>query len=52
MDVTHLEAGSLSRKSSGPEGAQSPLVGDLAQRIGLVHKLAQLAGAEKLFDHC
>jgi hypothetical protein len=39
MDVAHLEAGALAREPARAERRQAPLVGDLRQRIGLVHEL-------------
>src|SRR5690606_5133416 len=51
MDVAHLEARALSRQTARPERAQAPLVGDLTERVGLVHELRQLRAAKVLFDH-
>ncbi len=48
MHVAHLEAGALARQAARPERRQAALVGDLGQRVGLVHELRQLRGAEEL----
>ena len=50
MHVAHLEAGALARQAAGSQGRDAALVGDLRQRIGLVHELRQLAGSEELLD--
>ena len=51
MDVAHLEAGALAGQTARSERREPPLVGDLRQRVGLVHELRELAGAEELLDH-
>ena len=48
MHVAHLEAGALARQTARAERRETPLVGDLRQRIGLVHELRELRGAEEL----
>ncbi len=48
VHVAHLEAGALTRKTARPERRQTPLVRDLRQRVGLVHELRELRGAEEL----
>ncbi len=48
VHVTHLEAGALAGQPAGTEGRQAPLVGDLRQRVRLVHELRQLRRAEEL----
>ena len=48
MHVAHLEAGALARQAARPERRQAALVGDLGQRVGLVHELRELRGAEEL----
>ena len=50
MHVAHLEAGALARQTARAERRETALVGDLGQRIGLVHELRQLRGAEE-FAH-
>src|SRR3546814_589618 len=48
VHVAHLEAGALAGQAARPEGREAPLVGDLRQRVGLVHELRELRGAEEL----
>ncbi len=48
VDVADVEPGALAGEAARPEGRQAPLAGQLGQRIGLVHELAQLAAAEEL----
>ena len=48
VHVAHLEAGTLARETAGPERREPPLVRDLGERVGLVHELAELRGAEEL----
>ena len=50
VHVAHLEAGALARQAARAEGRDAPLVRDLAERVGLVHELAQLRGAEELLQ--
>ena len=39
VHVAHLEAGALTGQAAGAEGGEAPLVGDLAERVGLIHEL-------------
>ncbi len=48
VHVTHLEAGALTRKTARPERREAPLMRDLGQRVGLIHELRELRGAEEL----
>ena len=50
MNVTHFETGPFTGEAARTQGAQTPLVSGLGKGVGLIHELAQLAGAEKLFD--
>ncbi len=50
VHVAHLEAGALARQAARSQGRDAALVGDLRQRIGLVHELRQLAGTEEFLD--
>ena len=50
MHVADFESRALPCQSARPKRGQSPLVGDLREGIGLIHKLGQLAAAEKLLD--
>ena len=48
VHVAHLEAGALAGQTARSKRRQAALVGDLRQRVGLVHELRQLRGAEEL----
>ena len=48
MHVAHLEAGALARQTARPKRREAALMRDLRQRVGLVHELRQLRGAEEL----
>ena len=50
VNVADGEAGTLTGETAGSKGRDAALVGELSQRVGLVHELAQLAGAEELLD--
>ena len=50
VNVTDVEPGTLAAQPAGAEGAQPALVRQLAERVGLVHELGQLAGPEELLD--
>ena len=50
VHVTDLEAGALTAQTARAEGRQTPLVRQARERVGLVHELAELAGAEELLD--
>src|SRR6202020_356299 len=50
VHVADFEAGALTRQSPGPEGGETALVRDLRERVGLVHELRELRGAEELTD--
>ncbi len=50
LDVADLEAGPLAAKAAGAEGREAPLVGDLGQRVDLVHELGELRAAEELLE--
>ena len=50
MHVTDLEAGAVTGQTTGAERRQPALVGQTGQRVGLVHELRQLRGAEELLD--
>ncbi len=42
VDVANLEARPLARQAAGPERGEAPFMGDLRERVGLVHELRQL----------
>ena len=48
VHVAHLEAGALAGQTARAERRKAALVGDLGERVGLVHELRQLRGAEEL----
>ena len=48
VHVAHLEAGALAGQTARPKRREAALVRDLRQRVGLVHELRQLRGAEEL----
>ena len=48
VHVAHLEAGALARQAARAKRRQAALVRDLRQRVGLVHELRELRGAEEL----
>jgi len=50
VNVAHLEAGTLAGQTARPKGRQAALVRHFRQRVGLVHELRQLRGAEE-FAH-
>ena len=47
VNVTHLKAGTFACQTTWPKRGQTTLVRHLGQRVGLVHELRQLAGAEE-----
>ena len=51
VHVSHLESGALTRQTAGAKGRQTALVGDLGQRVRLVHELREGVGAEEGVDH-
>ena len=48
VHVADFEAGALTRQTTGPKGREAALVRDLRERVGLVHELRELRGAEEL----
>ena len=50
VHVAHGEGRALAVQAAGAQGRQAALVGQLGQRVGLVHELGQLGGAEELLD--
>ena len=50
MHVADLEAGALTGQTARAERREAALVGQAGQRVGLVHELRQLGGAEELLD--
>ncbi len=50
MHVADFETGALASKTARSERREPALVGNLAQRIGLIHELRELRRAEELLD--
>ena len=50
MDIAYSETGALAGETTRSKGRDTALVSELRQGIGLIHELAQLAGAEELLD--
>ena len=50
VDVADLEAGAVTRQTTGAERGEPALVGQTGDRVGLVHELRQLRGAEELLQ--
>ena len=50
VDVADLHAGALTGQTTRAERGQPALVGQTGERVGLVHELRQLRGAEELLD--
>ena len=48
VHVAHLEAGALAGQTARAKRGEAPLVGDLRQRVGLIHELRELRRAEEL----
>ncbi len=51
VNVAHLEARALAGHAARPQGRKTTLVRDFAERVGLVHELRELRGAEVLLHH-
>ena len=50
VDVADLHAGPVTGQTAGAQRRQAALVGQARDRVGLVHELAQLRGAEELLQ--
>src|SRR5690606_26810219 len=50
VHVAHLKASTFTSQTTRAQCRNTTLVRDLGQRVGLVHKLRQLAGTEELLD--
>ncbi len=50
VDVADLEGGPVTAQTAGAQSGHTALVGQLRQGVGLVHELAQGAGAKELLD--
>ncbi len=52
VHVAHLDGRALAREATGPQRGQAPAVREPGERVGLVHELRQLRGAEELLERC
>ena len=50
VNVADLEACAVTGQTAGAQSGQTALVGQLGQRVVLVHELGQRAGTDELFD--
>src|SRR5437867_9099409 len=50
MHVANFKSRALARKTAWSKSRETPLVGDFAERVGLVHELAELRRTEELAD--
>ena len=50
VHVAHLDGGALAGQPAGAERRQAAAVGEAGQRVGLVHELRELRGAEELLE--
>src|SRR5207247_3681493 len=50
VHVADVEARALAREPPRPESREPPLVGELVERVRLLHELAELRAAEELLD--
>ncbi len=50
VHVANLESRAVTGQTAGTQGRQAALVGQLRERVGLIHELRQRRGAEKLLD--
>ena len=49
MYISNLKSGSVSGQTAGTQSGQTSLVGQLTQRVVLIHELGQLGRSEELF---
>ena len=52
MYISNLESGTISGQTAGTQCRQTSLVGQLTQRVILVHELRQLGRSEELLHCC
>ena len=50
VNVAHFESGAFARQTARSKSRKTPLVRDFAERVGLVHELAELRRAEEFAD--
>ena len=52
MHVAHFESGAVAAQSAWSERGQAALVGELRQRVRLIHELRELRAAEEIANDC
>ncbi len=50
VHVAHFKTSALARQAARAQGRDAALVGDFRQRVGLIHELRELRGAEEFLD--
>ena len=50
VNVTYLESGTVSGQTTGSQRGQTSLMGQLAQRVILIHELGQLGRSEEFLN--
>ena len=50
--ISHLESGTVSGQTARAQGGETALMGQLCQRVILVHELGQLGASEELLYRC
>ena len=51
MNVTNFKSGAFPRQTAWSQSRQTTFMGNFGKRIGLIHKLGKLTGAEKFVHH-
>ncbi len=52
VNVADFKAGAFAGQATGAQRRHAALMGDFRKRVGLIHELRQLRGAEKFADGC
>src|ERR1035441_431635 len=52
MHVAHFESSAIAAQAAWPESGEATLVGQLRQRIGLIHELRKLRATEEIANDC
>ena len=52
VNIPDVEGSPVTAQTAGAQSGQTALVGQLGQRVILIHELAQRGGAEELLDDC
>src|SRR5208283_2390149 len=50
VNVADFESSAFTRQTTGPKSGETALVGNFAERVGLIHELAELRTAEEFAD--